>query len=423
MKVFINYMVVLLTLYPLIKSIFRVIRAKFSILHLTIIVFWSMQIAPMLLENFFGLGKEVKYYPNMYAAMQDDRVTYIYGLFCFSIIWVLFAFANRSVKCHKYVSCLVNQKHINKCLRIMIFAGMFVLPFLGVIFSPSPQIYLTFSYFYKYKVEKMSFVYLYHKTIISKLSYLAFVCAMLLYLLRDQKRCKSNIDIYISIAMFTWIDGKRALLIFSLVGIVIIDIIKHNFDIKKTIVLGMIAIVYFGVYVKITGKGSNTDFISNYYFYYSRMNSIKTSIYAFLNKDRIVEYTGQTILFDLLFFIPRIFWMNKPKLFCKYFTAYSLGRKNTEFATWNLHVNIWTEFISNFGLIGGSVLVIIILLLLVKVVEQSNDMRIYLSGTAFIVFYSMFGFETVVMFIYIALIAFLVREKILRKFLINGRKI
>ena len=65
--------------------------------------------------------------------------------------------------------------------------------------------------------------------------------------------------------MFTWIDGKRALLIFSLVGIVIIDIIKHNFDIKKTIVLGMIAIVYFGVYVKITGKGRRRLFAEQHH--------------------------------------------------------------------------------------------------------------------------------------------------------------
>ena len=88
-------------------------------------------------------------------------------------------------------------------------------------------------------------------------------------------------------------------------------------------------------------------------------------------------------------------------MYCKYFTAYTMGLDNTDFLPWNLQVNIWTEFLSNFGILG-IMIAILFICIVTKISEKSGNILIYLFGTIFIMFYLAFGFETFTLIAYIA---------------------
>lgn len=94
---------------------------------------------------------------------------------------------------------------------------------------------------------------------------------------------------------------------------------------------------------------------------------------------------------------------------------------------WNLQVNIWTEFISNFGMIIGIILSLVLVKAVVNISEKSDHILVFLLGMVFIMFYFMFGFETLALMAYSGWICALIMVKIIsllrvdrkRRFIIN----
>lgn len=425
-----NWIVILFTLYPLYKSARKILCSYYSILHLCVTVFWMMQVLPILMEMIFGLSDGLSIYTKMYLAMQDEKVAILYDIFCIIVIFSLYFEGNRFARHHNILQQIAhsaNNIKIKNGARLVLFTGMFLVPLFSVILAPEPRIYLKFSYFYMNDVLPSSIIYLYDVTVMTYVNYIAFGSTMILYLIRKRSQYRYNLDIILSMVIYTWLDGKRALLIFSLIGILAIDVIKQNVKIKKIVTFGLIAVFYFIIYVKITGKGEETNFVTHYFMYYSRMNTVKTAIYSLFDNTSITQYPGQTIIFDLLFFIPRRFWSNKPVMFCKYFTTYTMNKDATDFLAWNLQVNIWTEFISNFGMIIGIILSLVLVKAVVNISEKSDHILVFLLGMVFIMFYFMFGFETLALMAYSGWICALIMVKIIsllrvdrkRRFIIN----
>jgi len=413
-----NWMTIILTLYPLIKSILKIISGKYSILHLGIVVTWVMQVLPLLIECFLGISNQAQTYVNMYYAMTDAKTGRIYNLMLLGVIYFMYILANHSYKKQQRDYHILKELlnvHIPVVGQLVLSVLMF-LPVLAVLLAPQPSIYLKFAYFYRKTVSAESAIRLYHTSYIMYANYIAFGASMMKYLYRKKRKLFANVDIFCSIFLYSWIDGKRALLIFSLIGILAIDILKRTYAnrrdklIAKAILFACISIAFFGAYSEYTGKGTESEFLLQYTMYFSRMSSVKTAIYDWLNGHQILEYKGQTMLYNLFFFVPRSFWPSKPVMYCKYFTAYSLGRVSTDFLSWNLLVNIWTEFVSNFGIIG-MLLAVILISWVARISENSDSIVVYLFGTIFVVFYLCFGFETFTTISYLAWMASLLGIK------------
>lgn len=402
-----NWITIFVSLIPLTKSVKRVTSGKYSLIHISIFAFWLMQILPLLVEIVVGENINFKSFPTMYRAMTDDNVGLIYDGMVIGIIFLLYFFAEKLCQKHErkpsVLISLMNMS-INMGGKILLFVGMFVLPIFVVLLAPNSLVYLKFAYFYTETSYDLS-ERLFHTDVMVYVGYIAFGCTMLQYLYRSESKISKNMDILTAIILFTWLDQKRALLTFSLIGIIAIDIIKHGYKSKnqlifKSVLFGAITVTYFVIYSQVTGKGSESQFYFQYVLYYSRMNCIKTSIYDLLNGHTMLEYNGQTILYNIFFFVPRQYWIDKPVMFCKYFTAYAYGRNSLDFMPWNLHVNIWTEFLENFGFIGIPIAIAFIVVV-ANITEKTENVIVFLFGTVFIVFYCMFGFETLTLISYV----------------------
>ena len=115
----------------------------------------------------------------------------------------------------------------------------------------------------------------------------------------------------------------------------------------------------------------------------------------------MIAFPGQTLLFDILFFVPRAFWDSKPYGYHFYFTSYAFyGIAGKEVSNMTFQVNLWSEFISNAGIFGMA-LALFFVIWSIKISERSKSVLVYLSGSLFVILYMMYGFEHIVQFIYV----------------------
>lgn len=399
-----------------ILSIKKFVAGKFSILHILIIITYIMQILPILILDMSDTKVyDIYRYPNIYNALLDGKVSVIYDLSMLLVIMLFYYFGNRTniYTYNNMLNSLLNI-HVNKyvmCIcKILMFSTVF-----AVILSPDPSVYLKFSYFYTHSYDAYGASYLYHSRIMVYAKYLSFASILLVYLYKKRYSLMNNLVEYIAAFILMWTDGKRTIVMFLLLGILCIDVLKRTYSsrmiIGKTILFLLIIVMYFILYSKITGKGENAEFISNYIYYYSRLSSVKTSIYGRINKMKMLKYDGQSLVYDICFFIPSRIWKTKPLMFVKYFTSFSCGYEfNSFFDNFNLQVNIWTEWNANFGIIG-ILIACLLMVFIIKKIEKKNNVYAYLFGTLFCCMYLMFGFEPNVQVVYLAWIVSMIFGK------------
>ncbi len=383
------------------KSLKRIIKSNFSLVHIFIIVFFIIQVLPIIIGYFGDLSGIKKYYEYMYLAMTNKKVSYIYDLFCLSTTIILYYFANiLTKKNNKLLSInFINSNNFKFFKIILIICTIFPL-IASILFSPNPFIYFNFSYFNTHSISKISDIYIYHNNIVLTACKISFFSIIALYFFSNSHRKSWFV---VPILLLTWINGKRTLLVFILMAIIVIDFIKADKQNKTQIkhifykiILYLILIVsYYIYYNAVTHKANFADSFLLYSIYFSRLSNVKIAIYDKIYTNTLLDYSFQTFIYDLLFYIPRFLWNNKPYPYYKYFTSYVFFGVNNVDVNMGFQVNIWSEFISNVGIIGWLISLYLIIDI-AKKCEKSNNSLIYLSGGIFIVLYMAYGFEHVV---------------------------
>lgn len=385
-------------------SLGKIVIGKFSVLHICVIAFFIMQGVPLFVEAFSGITPLLMDYPFMYDAMQDVLTGVVYDEFVLLVSVVLMFAGDYFSKARKPLSELTAQldKLSNRPYFMTALAILSFLPVVAALFSPDQTMYLHFAPLYDDSLQISAAARSYHNSVMVPCSYIAFAATMIRYFCKKGSDESRNLSVALAIVVFSWLDGKRALLMFSLMGILAIDIIKGEYAnrpgrlIAKAALFAAIAILYFQVYTFTSGKGEDIPPLMHYTMYYSRLNSVKTAIYAALNGMPMVEYWGQTFLYNFLFFVPRVLWPAKPVMFCKYFTAFSISGNCTDFVQWNMLVNFWSEAVGNFGLLGIA-LALVVVLGAAYLTDTTDNIFVFLFGAVFLCFYFMFGFETLTM--------------------------
>ena len=399
-------------------SLARIRKQIYNVLDVGIVVYWMMQVLPIPVQYICTLhAVEIGIWRNMYLAMSDFWTGAIYDFITTITIIIMSIICRRLLRTDKGYNIESIKSVINQpFMKILVIAGIFVPMAVAVVFAPDPKIYFTYSYFYTNVYNKMSVEYLYHANIVNRLCFVSILFIIIQYFSRNQRRIVENIyniDILIAILLCTWINGKRAVLIFILFGILSVDFLdstnSYKKILKKTMVFVTVSIAYFALFSFITGKQSESDFFDLYNMYFSRLGCEKLAIYDQLYTNKMLEFPGQTILYDLLFFVPREIWPDKPSFFATYFTGYAYFGDGSHFLPDNLLVNIWTEFYANFGFFGHF-FALSVVILMAKKAEKSSSFFVYLSTTFFLVSYMSFGFEFIVLIIYVVMIVFWIKE-------------
>ena len=427
MVVIIDLCVFLISTYIALRAVTKIYHGRYSMLHFCVLIFYAMQVLPIFVSLFGKLDKIQLYYEYMYYAMIDDSVAYIYDLFAIAGMLILSYNADKLSK-YSNVSVLSNFKLGVKRQYIVAMAAIcMVLPLFGIILAPHPQVYLKFSYFYMNEYSNTGVDYLYHRTIMKILTYISFAGMMVFYYLAKRNK---KLYTYLVLILVTWVNGKRTLMVFMIAGILVIDFLKWdkhsrryiNRLIWKAIFFGIIIVGYYLFYNDKTGKSNFADDYLLYATYFSRMSNVKVSIYDLLNQGKMLQYPCQTLLYNLLFFIPRVLWKGKPYPYYKYFTSYVYyGVSNKVVPNMQFQVNIWSEFISNMG-IFGYVTALYLVIWIVKKSEKSSNSIIMLSGTVFAFLYMMYGFEHIIQITYVVWAVSSIWTFIRSKFkLVHGR--
>ena len=204
---------------------------------------------------------------------------------------------------------------------------------------------------------------------------------------------------YLAILVYCFLNGKRTIFAFSIMGVIFINILKTNkINLKKIVFELAFVIAFFITYSLFSGKGGNfgsgiMNIMMNYIMYFDRAFVTKIAIFNKLNPElvHILDYTGQTILFDLFFWIPRGFWSNKPYPYAVYFTSGVVGNREFSMVSWRFQTSVYAEWISNFNIIGLFVLFIVYIWFVYKS-ESKKNFLIYFLALMFSCFLQVFEF-------------------------------
>jgi hypothetical protein len=383
-------------------SLYKIVSNQYSVLHLANVPFYLVQVMPLVVESVCNQDDFMSMIGNMYKASTDYDVHLVYCLFCGFTMLFFYLLGNVILNKKRHQLFIQTQSfEPNILFNTLLILGI-CLPLIVVFFAPDPFVYFTFGNYYTLKLNEVDESYLFHISMMKTSVFISFLSVCVLYFFNKGKSSLCTYVTYFGVVVFTWFDGKRTLLVFALITIIAIDVVQKKFTlnkwalVKKGIMFLGISVVFFIIYKDYTNKDASMEFLSQYNQYYSRMGCVKTAIYSVMMDKPIVEYPGQSLLFNVFFFVPKFLWSGKPALFCKYFTAYAFNREITDFLPWNLLVNIWTEFISNLG-IWGYLFALSIVSFLAKIIDFSKDQLVRFSGTVFLVFYFVFGFEFYVM--------------------------
>lgn len=186
------------------------------------------------------------------------------------------------------------------------------------------------------------------------------------------------------IFMYIWIYGKRSIVALVLLASIFICYQKKMKTKKIICILIMSTIFYFGYSQSYQNVIRTQKSYSRTYKYfrfredYGRDDVFKLSIYSEINDKKILNYRGQTILSNLLFFIPRKIWHKKSQPYAVYLTSYALNKRKMEYLGYALTTDIYSEMISNLGIVMGIILSNLILGTIAKFSYYFQKNKIYL---------------------------------------------
>ena len=337
---------------------------RFYCIYPIIAVFDLVMVVPILLEIFWGIPDIPRdVYMNFVNAMNDTETSYIYCLFILLAQIIFSCELGRIKRIDKTVAkssdlrdfllAIQNLKH-KKILKYLCYIISFT-SFAVIIFSPAPMYYLTFR-----NVHMMipTQILEYSKDVVTPVFEMLVVAIIIMKLLSTKNNIWSSIFRLFLIVFFTIVNGKRTYLMIIVGVFFLIDLLREG-SLKKIapkyiVLFGFVAL-YFYAYMYITDKISyNDDWYYELNEYIFRSMHARFSIYAALhpNEIHILDYPGQSMLFNLLFFVPRDIWTNKPFPYIDYYMRGLLNLSSLRNVPYHMPASYYPEFVSNFGLLG-----------------------------------------------------------------------
>lgn len=402
---------------------------KFHSIYPIIAVFYLVMVAPLVLELYLGIPNIPRdVYMNFVKAMEDKMTLFIYCIFlliaqtAFTYELSLIQKKERKIKSTNdvqefflFVQNIKHKKFIIGCCYVVAIASVF-----SVAFSPNPLYYLTFR---NVHVQVPYQITQYSENIINPLFELLIVAIVILKLFDTKKRIRNALLQMLLIFLFVMVNGKRTYLMIIVGVFFLIDLLREG-NLKaimpKYILLFGIVAVYFVAYMYITDKISyNSDWYYEMQEYIFRSMHVRFSIYATLhsNQIHILDYPGQSILYSLFFFIPRLVWSNKPWPYIDYYMRGVLNLTSLQDVTYNMPASYYPEFVSNFGLIG--LLISVLFTVWIARYFDKKKTMCKLLGTALIALLNIYYYNDLLKIVAMFILYLCITEKY--KFVIGRR--
>ena len=313
---------------------------------------------PLLLDVCVGVPT-CRQQPGYYYSYNDTTTCVIYCLYI-SLIPLIWHFTNKSDTVSSDNG--LQYTHTGHIVRYLTFSSYTVLllsPIAAVGLSPEPWVYFSYGAFVTENLPQN--IVDYHSIVnISSIMCVVGVSGIMLNKVRVNRLW---IILFVLVfIMAIWVNGKRNIVVIIFCSCLYIGITRKVILGRRllltTSIFGAIFVIFNYVYENyvrynggINGHGSAYD---SYRLDYGRDGVIKFTIYAELHPEqmRILEYRGQSVLFDLLIYCPRSIMPNKPWPYAEYITSAMLFRKSYEYIGWSVTTSWLEESIANFGWSG-----------------------------------------------------------------------
>jgi hypothetical protein len=144
-----------------------------------------------------------------------------------------------------------------------------------------------------------------------------------------KKRCNLIEKLFlIMFLMFSIVlNGKRNILFIAIIVLLGSLFISHKISKRKLFLYGILSLIAVAVFSWLytywfKGVINNYSIFTTLYVDIGRTDRLRMVIYSLLHPEqlKILDYPGQTVLYNLFFFIPRAFWPAKGYPFYVYFT-------------------------------------------------------------------------------------------------------
>lgn len=379
----------IVNLYFCWRSIKYLRAGNFGLLYIAILLFFSVFTLPLFADIVIGYPEFPEGFINYYISQKDFRCECFYCLFTIFVPAVFFLFRTKYTIRFNFREIVANAY----CPRIVLYllAFMMFLPLLAAFFAPSPSLYFTKYAPFLYE-SGSSKEFLYHMSTMSLCLKFSFI-AVLLTVLFSHKNILFNLLIWLAIFQIGVFSGKRTLFSIAIILTVVLNYFSTSkkgdplpyfrFFLALTFIFS-----FFWFYAHTVGKPQNESVYSTTRLYFGRDAETKLAIYSCLYPDRvqILEYPGQSYLFNVLLWVPRAIWEEKPYPYCVYLTNAVFGFNKVELLGWGVTSSWFGESLANFGWLGV-IPGILLFIAIAKLTEKTNNALIYFLGLALICYF------------------------------------
>ena len=353
MVTIINAAVFILGTYFAIKAGRAILKGTRYSINFVMIVFYIFFIVPLAFDIIFGIPRYT-YELSFKDSSADLKTCILYALYVafVPVLWQWTAIGRR----------LMEESHSpleNRTFSKLICLTMLIIPIVLALLSPNPAIYLT------YGASILGFPSLesesYHMLITAS-TFFSVICFS--YMLIGSKKgvCFFFIRFSPFLLATIWLNGKRNIILWTLVLILYALWKRKSLTAGKlfiTVILFLsiglgLSVVYQQTLRYDNLKVDNWEEIyTNMRVDYGRDDVTKMAIYAEIepNHNKILEFRGQSMLHNLLFFIPREVWPDKPWPYAVYATS-ALLKIPIQYIGWGMTTSILDEAIANFSWLG-----------------------------------------------------------------------
>ena len=237
---------------------------------------------------------------------------------------------------------------------------MAVLPVGFLVLSPEPELYATYGMPATEGIPDT--ISEWHNTLatFTVLSVLAVVVALSL-VPRIRPR---HMLLALPLVFFDcWVNGKRAIVAIAMVTLGYVLWSRGHLRGRRLALgaaAGLVVLLAFSIQYQTQvrfmaqpfgGGGAGREVYDNLRIDFFRDSRVEMAVFARLNPERmqILEYPGQTLMFDVLFFVPRSVWPDKPWPYAVYFTSSMLNIYPPRSLGWGMTTSWLDEMVSNFG--------------------------------------------------------------------------
>jgi hypothetical protein len=305
--------------------------------------------------------------PGMFRASQDPMtrvVSCLYVALCAATFWIGRGRAAgplvREASAAAVVPAAVPRRFVQLVRRAATIAAL--LPVAFLLLTPEPELYVTYGMSATEVVPATISDWHNALATLTVLSVLAVVVHLSLVPRLGARHVLASLPL---VFFDCWVNGKRAIVAIALLTLGHVFWSRGWLSGRRLWIgaaAGFVLLMGFSVQYQTQVRfmdspfhaGGARELYDSLRIDFFRDSRVEMAVYATLEPDRmqIVEYPGQTLLFDAAFFVPRSAWPDKPWPYAVYFTSAMLDIFPARSIGWGMTTSWLDEMVSNFGLAG-----------------------------------------------------------------------